>query len=61
MMAAVPNVSAMDTLVAKSDSKNCFNEAIPLPAFKVFGVCNLMFIPDCLSTWLQRYKKGEAA
>ena len=44
MMAAVPNVSAMDTLVAKSDSRNCFNEDIPLPAFRLFGVCNLIFI-----------------
>ena len=44
MMAAVPNVSAMDTLVAKSDSRNCFIDVIPLPAFRLFGVCSLMFI-----------------
>lgn len=44
MIAAVPNVSAMDTLVAKSDNRNCFKEAIPLPIFRLFGVCSLMFI-----------------
>jgi hypothetical protein len=44
MMAAVPNVSAMDTVVANSDNRNCFSELIPLPIFKLFGVCSLMFI-----------------
>ena len=44
MMAAVPNVRAMETLVAKSDSRNCFNEDIPLPIFRLFGVCSLIFI-----------------
>ena len=44
MMAAVPNVSAMDTVVAKSDSTNCFSEAMPLPDFRLLGVCSLMFI-----------------
>ena len=34
----------MDMEVATIDSRNYFIEAIPLPVFKLFGVCNLMFI-----------------
>ena len=44
MMAAVPKVSAIDTVVAKSDSRNCFSDPMPLPVFRLLGVCNLMFI-----------------
>ena len=44
MTAAVPKVSTIDTVVARSDSMNCFIDPIPLPFFSVFGVCNLMFI-----------------
>ena len=44
IMAAVPKVSTIDTVVAMSDSRNCFSVAIPLPAFRLLGVCSLMFI-----------------
>ena len=44
MMAAVPKVSTIDTVVARSDSRNCFSVAIPLPVFRLLGVCSLIFI-----------------
>ena len=53
MTAAVPKVSAMDTVVAKRDSRNCFSEDIPLPFFRLFGVCNLMFISSFC--WIKYY------
>ena len=40
----MPKVSTMDTVVARSASRNCFIVDIPLPAFRLLGVCNLMFM-----------------
>ena len=44
MMAAVPKVSIIDTVVASIDNKNCLSDFIPLPDLSVVGVCNLIFI-----------------
>ena len=46
MMADVPKVSAIDTVVARIDSRNCFKVPIPLPIFILLGVCSFMFINE---------------
>ena len=50
----------MDTEVAKSDSKNCFNEDMPLPDLRLLGVCSLMFIFFSLRFVIPFYSNGGA-
>jgi hypothetical protein len=40
----VPKVSMIETVVANNDNKNCLQDDIPLPIFRLLGVCSLIFI-----------------